>query len=84
MPAYKDRSLKDRKGEKWEDIPGLDGYYLVSNYGRVKRVRRELRRTDGNMYILREMIIIPCIMKAPNKHMNDLYHSFVYPSGNRR
>jgi len=33
--AYKDRRLEDRVNEQWEDIPGLDGYFLVSDYGRI-------------------------------------------------
>lgn len=37
---YQDLSLKDRDGEKWDDIPFLDGAYQISNYGRIKSLRR--------------------------------------------
>lgn len=33
---YQNLSLDDMKGEKWEDIPEYEGYYMISNYGRVK------------------------------------------------
>jgi hypothetical protein len=28
---YQNKSLADIKGEIWKEIPGLDGYYLISN-----------------------------------------------------
>lgn len=37
---YRDKSLKDLKGEKWSEIEGLEGYYLISNLGRVKSLPR--------------------------------------------
>lgn len=33
---YQNLTLKDLKGERWEDIPELDGYYRISNFGRIK------------------------------------------------
>lgn len=35
-------SIRDLLNEKWKDIPKFEGYYKVSNYGRVKALR--LRR----------------------------------------
>jgi len=37
--------LEDLKGERWEDVPGYEGLYCVSNLGRVKTYGRY--RTDG-------------------------------------
>lgn len=37
---YKDLNIADIKGEEWRDIPGYDGIYQVSNYGRIKSVER--------------------------------------------
>lgn len=37
---YKDLSIADIKGEEWRDIPGYDGIYQASNYGRIKSVER--------------------------------------------
>ena len=33
--------------EIWKDIPGFEGYYMVSNYGRVKSVSRIIHN-EGN------------------------------------
>lgn len=37
--------LSPMSGEEWRDVPGFDGYYQVSNMGRVKSVDRF--RSDG-------------------------------------
>ena len=37
---YQNRSLEDIKGEKWEAIPGYEEYYLVSDYGRIKSLKK--------------------------------------------
>jgi hypothetical protein len=34
---YEDRSLENRKGEQWKDIPALEGYFMISSQGRIKR-----------------------------------------------
>lgn len=34
-------------GEIWKDIEGFDGIYQVSNQGRVKRLPKEIVRTNG-------------------------------------
>lgn len=36
LQYYKDRTIDDLFGEKWKDAKGFEGYYLVSNKGRVK------------------------------------------------
>jgi hypothetical protein len=35
-------SLEDMEGEIWKDIEGLNGYYQISNFGRVKSLSREM------------------------------------------
>ena len=37
---YQNLSLKDMRGEEWKDAPDFEGYYEISNYGRVKSVGR--------------------------------------------
>ena len=32
-------SLKDLKNEEWKWIPNCEGYFLISNYGRIKRLK---------------------------------------------
>jgi hypothetical protein len=47
---YKNFSLSDIKGEKWDDIPGLDGAYQLSSYGRIKSLRRWVERPRGGRW----------------------------------
>jgi hypothetical protein len=54
---YQNRSLKNIKGEHWEDIPGLDGAYCISNFGRVKSLRRWIQRELSGGFWLREKIL---------------------------
>lgn len=45
-------------GETWEDIPGYEGIYSVSNLGRVKRKRRIIYRRNSNKpYEITESIL---------------------------
>ena len=74
LPPYKDRELLNRPGEKWADIPGLDGYFLVSNFGRIKRNARELINVKGFTRRLPEKNILPRVAKAFNKHVKDLVY----------
>jgi hypothetical protein len=37
---YQNRSLSNIRGERWKDIPGFEGIYQASNYGRVKSLDR--------------------------------------------
>lgn len=60
------------KGEVWEDIPGLDGYYYISNYGRIKRERRESVNSRGVVITYKEMIIAPRVVRTPNTYVSDL------------
>jgi ABC-type transporter MlaC component len=68
---YQNLSLKDIKGEQWEDIPGLDGYFAVSNYGRIKRMEYETQYSDGRIYIHPERIIKPRILNYTNRFVGD-------------
>ncbi len=42
-------SIEDFDGEIWKDIPDFKGFYLVSNYGRVKTVSRKRMVTALNV-----------------------------------
>lgn len=39
---YQNKSLVNLKGEEWRDIPGFEGYYMASNWGRIKSLDREI------------------------------------------
>jgi NUMOD4 motif/NUMOD1 domain len=68
---YQNLSLKDMKGELWKDIPGLDGYFCVSNYGRIKRSKFEMQFRDGRTIIRKEKIIKSQIQKFWNRFSRD-------------
>ncbi len=59
------------EGEVWEDIPGLDGYFCISNLGRIKRQQYEMQYSNGAICIKQGMIIKPKIGKAVNNFKND-------------
>src|SRR5688500_10304928 len=67
------------KREEWEDIPGLDGYFLISNFGRVKRLQYEMLYRNGAIYVKPEKIIKPAVLKIPNRYKKD----YVYFLANR-
>jgi len=71
---YQNLTLKNIKGEKWKDLPALEGYYHVSNYGRIKRLVYEMQYKNGAIYLKEEKIIKPTIVKQPNKFKRD--HSY--------
>ncbi len=71
IAAYKDTQLLDRPLEQWEDIPVLDGYFLVSSFGRIKRTQRDVIYPNGAIIRLPEKIILPRVAKSFNKHVRD-------------
>ena len=50
-------SLDSLPGEDWRYVVGYEGYYLVSSYGRVKRLYREFVGSDGVLYRRYEKIL---------------------------
>jgi hypothetical protein len=71
---YQNLSLENIKGEKWEAIPGLDGYYLISNFGRIKRLEYEMQYRNGAIYVKPEKIIKPMIVRQRNRYKKDYTH----------
>lgn len=45
--------------EIWKDIEGYEGYYQVSNLGRVKSLERKVRNTLKSYRIIKERILKP-------------------------
>jgi len=68
---YYNLDLKTIKGEKWKDIPHLEGYYQISSYGRIKRLEYEMEYKNGAIYLKEEKIIKPTIIKQINKFKKD-------------
>lgn len=44
--------------EEWKDIPGYEGLYQASTYGRVKRLSHYIQR-NGRAALLKELILKP-------------------------
>lgn len=43
--------------EIWKDIKGYEGYYQVSNFGRIKSLKRCIYRKDGTKCSVKEKIL---------------------------
>lgn len=57
---HKNFSLDDTEGEIWKDIQDYDGYYQVSNFGRVKSLSRYIFN-GMSYYLKKERILKPTI-----------------------
>ena len=54
---YQNVSLENLEGEVWKDVPGLDGYSLISNFGRIKRQQYDLQHPNGYVYMLPKRLL---------------------------
>jgi hypothetical protein len=51
---YQHLELNDLPGEKWKWIPRLEGYYKISNFGRVKRESFEIEMANGSQRVVQD------------------------------
>lgn len=71
-------NLEDLPNEEWRDIPGYDGIYHCSNYGRIKSLRREYKRRTKHGFVVgytKEIIKKPTKIKSTNSNSEVLYIS---------
>ena len=71
-------NLEDLPNEEWRDIPGYDGIYQCSNYGRIKSLRREYKRQTKYGFVVgytKEIIKKPTKTKSTNSNSEALYIS---------
>ena len=54
-------SMKEQ--EIWKPVVGFDGYYEVSNLGRVRSVERTIEYADGRVYTYRCRVLSPTVDK---------------------
>ena len=47
--------------EIWKDIKGFEGYYQVSNLGRVKSLERTVKSKGNGMMVIKERILRPSL-----------------------
>jgi len=71
-------NLEDLPNEEWKDIPGYDGYYQCSNYGRIKSLKREYKRETKHGFVIgytKEIIKKPTKVKVKRSNTEALYIS---------
>ncbi len=73
LPCY-NKLLKNLRGEKWEEISGTDGYYLVSNYGRVKALARYIEPKGKSGFWKKERIVTLSIQVHYNELVKRNYY----------
>jgi hypothetical protein len=72
IEAFKNRDLNNLPDEKWREIPFTEGYYLISNYGRVKSLSRYLEKVfPFTSYWTKEKISRQSCSKSKNHYRND-------------
>lgn len=49
--------VADIEGEIWADVAGYEGFYSVSNMGRIKSLLREVSRKNGGTVVIPERIL---------------------------
>jgi hypothetical protein len=55
LPFHLNKALSNLKGEKWVDVDGFEGYYKVSNLGRVKTLSRTVPHwKDKSVFCVRK------------------------------
>ncbi len=76
---YQNLDLEDLPNERWDDIPDFDGYYQISNYGRVKSLSREMMMgtPGGGSYFSKERIRRSRLDLKINTLINEPIYSLV-------
>lgn len=47
--------------EKWKDVVGFEGLYMVSSLGRVKSLDKVVTYSDGRVYTYFSKVLSPCL-----------------------
>ncbi|HEY4197942.1 MAG TPA: NUMOD1 domain-containing DNA-binding protein [Mucilaginibacter sp.] len=68
---YQNTSLTDMPNEQWKDIPRLEHCFLISNYGRIKRLSGEVQINNGAILQKPDKIIKSRSQRAYNKYKGD-------------
>jgi len=73
--AFMNLSLVDMEGEEWLDIPQFDGYYLISNYSRVKSLPRLIQYISRGRTVSRytKERIVPQSIKGTHNEYTKKY-----------
>lgn len=56
--------------ENWKDINGYEGYYQVSNFGKVMSMGHKFKCKDGKVKAHKSKVLKPCIGSKGYLHIN--------------
>ncbi len=68
MEIYENLSIESLHNEEWRDVVGWEGFYQVSNLGRVKSLSRSIVYKDGREYTYPSKIIKNHFLIAKTNH----------------
>lgn len=63
------------EGEMWKDVAGYEGCYMVSNFGRVMSLGREVPNSDKSTRIIRPSIMSLNIIKSKR---DVIYYTIIF------
>jgi hypothetical protein len=69
--SWQQTGLQNLPRERWEDIPGLDCFYCISNKGRIKRETFEILCKNGTTRWMNPRIMVPEIIRQKNQTVGD-------------
>jgi hypothetical protein len=53
MELYRDNCQNENQEEIWMNIPGYEGYYQASNFGRIRSLQRKITQKSHKNYYMR-------------------------------
>lgn len=62
------------EGEEWRDIKDFEGLYMVSSFGRVISLKREVRNTHCSYRVVEQHILTPNKNTSRPKYIRHSYH----------
>jgi len=68
---YQNYMTESMTGEEWRVLPDMGGHFLISNFGRMKRLYHTIQLRNGAHYPQTEKIIKPAIQWGYNKSIGD-------------
>ena len=79
LAPHRNKLLKNLRGEEWKEIPGTEGYYQISNYGRVKSMPRLIevyipKQQRSITYYTKEKILTVKVLEHWNSIINKPYY----------
>ena len=64
------------EGEEWRDVVGFEGLYMVSSFGRVISLKREVRNTHCSYRVVGQHILTPNKNTSRSKNKRQSYHQY--------